>query len=149
MNMFEVSITAVIRDIEHEEKRYLITQRSHIKKRFPDMWTVPGGHLEEQDYKDVPLNGDGCRYGVLENALHREVREEVGLEIKNLRWITSMTLDHDKVLVISLLADYAAGETVLDAAESQDYAWVTLQEAKSYKLIDGIFEELELAEAIR
>jgi isopentenyldiphosphate isomerase len=43
---FEVVTTAFI----VKEGKYLITRRSPSKKRFPGMWTVPGGHLEPADF---------------------------------------------------------------------------------------------------
>ena len=40
--LHEVAITAII----VKDGKYLITRRSPNKKRFPGMWTVPGGKLE-------------------------------------------------------------------------------------------------------
>ena len=44
--LHEVVITAII----VKDGKYLITRRSLGKKRFPGMWTVPGGKLETKDY---------------------------------------------------------------------------------------------------
>lgn len=147
---FEVSVTAIIR---HEfsfdaQPRYLITKRSANKKRFPNLWTVPGGHVESMDAETL-VNRDGVAYGALEAAVKREVSEETGLAIHNLRYVTSMTLDGGKVLVISMLADFLGGTVTLDPSEADDFAWVTVQEAESYDLIDGILDELKLADKIR
>ena len=46
-------------------------------------------------------------------------------------------------IIVSLFADYDNGEVKL-APELTEYAWVTLEEAKNYDLIEGIYEELEL-----
>ncbi len=40
--LHEVAITAII----FKNNKYLIIRRSKNKKRFPSMWTVPGGKLE-------------------------------------------------------------------------------------------------------
>lgn len=45
-HLHEVAITAII----VKEGKYLITRRSQEKKRFPGMWTVPGGKMETSDY---------------------------------------------------------------------------------------------------
>jgi isopentenyldiphosphate isomerase len=42
----EVAVTAIV---FNSEGRALITKRSTNKKRFPGLWTVPGGHFEHQD----------------------------------------------------------------------------------------------------
>ena len=52
-------------------------------------------------------------------------------------------------LVISCIADYASGEVKLQEDEADNFVWVTLKEAKNYNLIDGIFDELVLADKKR
>ena len=144
--LHEVAMTAIIR----KEGKYLITRRVLTKKRFPGKWTVPGGKLETNDYINLPKDTDGCWYNVLEETLRREVREEVGLEIKNIAYITSLaTLDGSGVpmLVISCVADWESGKVVLQESETDQYAWVSSSEAKGYELIGGIYEEIEMAEA--
>jgi NAD+ diphosphatase len=142
---FELSITAIIR----KDGKYLITKRSMSKKRFPGLWTVPGGHLEPADITSYPKDTPECWYNVLERALEREVREEVGLEIENVRYLTSLAVE-DKggtmPIVISCLADYKSGEIKLQENEADEAAWVTTEEAKNYDLIGGILEEFLMAD---
>lgn len=77
-HLHEVVITAsVVKD-----GRYLIVRRSPQKKRFPGMWTVPGGKLETSDYTQHPKDTEADWYNVLERTLRREVLEETGLEIQ-------------------------------------------------------------------
>jgi 8-oxo-dGTP pyrophosphatase MutT (NUDIX family) len=52
--LHEVAITAII----VKDGKYLITKRSANKRRFPSMWTVPGGKLETKDYKDFPKDAE-------------------------------------------------------------------------------------------
>jgi 8-oxo-dGTP diphosphatase len=141
--LFEVSTTAII---FNEDQKMLITRRSLTKKRWPGLWVVPGGHIEEIDYKSLTANIDGVWYKVIENAVKREVREEVGIEITDIGYLTDMVLDDGKVFVISMVACHSAGVVTLDKSECDEFAWVTAEEAKNYKLIAGIQEELELAE---
>jgi 8-oxo-dGTP pyrophosphatase MutT (NUDIX family) len=146
--LHEVVITAII----VKEEKYLITRRSLKKKRFAGMWTVPGGKLETSDYTDLPKDTEEYWYNVLEQVLRREVREEVGLEIANIEYVTSLATIHADgapSLVISCMADWADNEVRLQEEETDQHAWVSLEEAKDYELIGGIYEELCMADARR
>ena len=146
--LHEVVITAII----VKDGKYLVTQRSASKKRFPNMWTVPGGKLETKDYLNLPKDTENYWYNVLEKTLRREVFEETGLEINHIEYVTSLATVHadgSPSLVISCVADYAGGELNLDPVETQTFAWVTLTEAKNFNLIDGIYDELVMAEKHR
>ncbi len=143
--LHEVVITAIV----VRDGKYLITRRAKTKKRFPGMWTVPGGKLETADYTNLPKDTKSYWYNVLEKTLRREVQEEVGIKIKNIQCVTSLATVHDDgspSLVISCLADYDSGEIRLQPEETDAHAWVTLREAKKYDLIDGIYDELAMAE---
>lgn len=143
--LHEVVITAII----VKGGRYLITRRSVNKIRFPGMWTVPGGKLEVEDYINLPKDTEFYWYNVLEKVLRREVKEEVGLEIDNIEYLTSLARVHEDgnpSLVISCISDYKAGEVALQVEETDDFAWVSLGEARNYGLIDGIYDELVMAD---
>lgn len=110
---------------------------------------MPGGKLETADYTSLPKDTKSYWYNVLEKTLKREVQEEAGIKIKNIQYVTSLATVHDDgrpSLVISCLADYDSGEIRLQPEETDAHAWVTLREAKKYDLIDGIYDELAMAE---
>jgi 8-oxo-dGTP pyrophosphatase MutT (NUDIX family) len=144
---FEVVITAII----IKDGKYLVTRRSANKKRFPSMWTVPGGHLDPADFINFPKETTDYWYNILEKVLRREVFEEVGIKIDNIEYVTSLgTIHYDNLsgqtqapsLVISCMADYVSGEVRLQKEETDKFDWVTLEQAKDMKLIDGIYDEL-------
>src|SRR5688572_18183897 len=113
-DLFEVVTTAIIA----KDGKYLILQRSPDKKRFPGRWTVPGGKLEVSDFTGEPKDTEDYWYNVLERTLAREVQEEAGLEISNVKYVTSLATVHADgapSLVISCLADYVKGEVKLQA----------------------------------
>lgn len=144
-NLHEVVITAIV----VKDGRYLITRRSANKKRFPSMWTVPGGKLEKDDYINTPKPTKDYWYNVLETVVRREVKEETGVEIANIDYVTSLATIHTDgtpSFVISVMAEYMGGEVKLQEEETDMYAWVTLEEAKTYDLIGGIYEELLMAD---
>lgn len=146
--LFEVVITAMI----HRDGKFLITRRSATKKRFPKRWTVPGGKLETADFTSLPKDTAEYWYNVLERTLRREIVEEVGIEIKHIEYVTSLATVHADgapSLVISCLAEYDSGTVKLQADETDQEAWVTVEEARDYDLIDGILDELIMADEQR
>src|SRR6185503_13977514 len=103
--LHEIAITAII----VKGGKYLITRRAPHKKRFPGMWTVPGGKLETKDYIDLPKDTEHYWYNILEKVLRREVKEEVGLDITNIEYVTSLATVHkdsNPSLVISCVAEF-------------------------------------------
>ncbi|MBS3074922.1 NUDIX domain-containing protein [Candidatus Pacearchaeota archaeon] len=131
-----------------KDRKYLITKRADWEKAFPGKWTVPGGKLDINDYVNKPKDTKEHWYNILEVLLKREIKEETSLEIENIKYLTSMTFirpDNIPVLVISLYADYLSGDVNL-SNDMTSHAWVSLEEAKDYDLIEGIYEELEMLE---
>lgn len=128
----------------NEEGKFLIVKRADWEKAFPGRWTVPGGKLEVLDYalrqKDTPHHW----YNIFEDLVKREVMEEVGLEVENIDYVTSMVyIRPDKIpcLIVSLFGN-SIGKKVTLCKALTDYAWVSLEEAKGYDLIEGIYDEL-------
>jgi 8-oxo-dGTP diphosphatase len=141
---FEVVITAII----VRDGRFLILKRAATKKRFPGQWTVPGGRLEVADFAATPRESKDYWYNVLEKGLCREVAEEAGIAIRNIEYVTSLATVHQDgapSLVISCLGEYDGGVVKLQAEEVDKSAWVSVEEAKEYNLIDGIYDELVMA----
>ncbi|MFA6089031.1 MAG: NUDIX domain-containing protein [Candidatus Woesearchaeota archaeon] len=137
---FVIVATAIV----VKNNKFLITKRSSKEKYYPGKWTVPGGKLDKEDYESIEKNSAGLHYEVLEKTIRREVKEEVNLEIKDINYVTSIVFERDggvPTMIISLSCQYKNGEVKLDA-DSEDYKWVTIDEAKNYDLIDGIYDEL-------
>lgn len=59
----------------------------------------------------------------LEQCAIREVREEVGLEIANLRYFTSQSWPFPNSLMVAFFADYAGGEITPDPSEIEAAGW--------------------------
>ena len=130
-----------------------ITNREELLKLEggKDWWIVPGGKLTTEDYIHGQKETPHYWYDVLEKALRREVKEEAGIEIENIRYVTSLAdyeEDKDPSVVISCLVDHASGEVVIQKEEMQGFKWVRLQEAQSLDLIEGIYEELVMADRV-
>ncbi|MEO8637331.1 MAG: NUDIX domain-containing protein [Candidatus Taylorbacteria bacterium] len=143
-------VPAVI--IYNSEGKFLIVKRSSRLKIFPGKWHVPGGGLSMDDYMNLPSSSPKQKqwYYVIERALRREVREEVGLEIGKPTYLLDVAFilpNGVPVIVLTYYAKYASGK-FKSSEESVEMAWVSASEAKKYDLIEGIAGEIEMVDAI-
>lgn len=145
-----VAVTAIIAKTDpsagtHGDPRFLIAKRAAHEKAFPNKWTVPGGKLVRSEYEKIPYETKYPQwYNIVEWVLRKEIREEVGLEIGSPKYLTDLVFvrpDGFPVVTLSYWAMYKSGEVKLNH-ELTDHAWVTVEEAKNYDLIDGIWEEI-------
>ena len=135
-----VAVTGIL---VNSDGKFLIAKRAEWEKAFPGKWTVPGGKLEVLEYALKTKDTSSHWYNVLENSLRREIKEEVGIEIKNIGYVTSLVYirpDNIPCLIISLWAEPESDKIKLCPALTE-YEWVDLNEAKNYDLIEGNYEE--------
>lgn len=59
----------------------------------------------------------------LEECVRRDIREEVGLEVKNIRYFSSQNWGFTSSLMIAFTAEYESGEIKIDDVEIDDAAW--------------------------
>ncbi len=59
----------------------------------------------------------------IEETISREVREEVGVEVENVRYFGSQQWPFPHSLMIGFTADYARGELRVEPAEIEDAGW--------------------------
>ena len=144
----QIAVTGIIRN---QEGKYLICKRSPNEKAFPNKWCVPGGKIETSDFIDTPKDTQDHWFDIFEKTLMKEVKEEVGLLIKNIGYISNLAFIHpngNSSMIVSLHADHHQGEVKLQEEELTDHAWVSLEEAKDYDLIENIWEQIEKANTI-
>jgi 8-oxo-dGTP diphosphatase len=140
--IFFISVTGIV----VKDGKFLIVKRSEKEKAFPGRWTVPGGKMQRTDYAHKTPNAGGLWYEVAEDVLRREVKEEANLDVQNIRYVTSIAYvrpDGNHCVILSYACDHKGGDVKLCDALTE-HAWVTLEEAKKYDLIDGIYDELKL-----
>jgi len=136
-----VVVTGIIR----KGDRYLICKRSPEEKAFGGKWCVPGGKVETDDFTSRPKDTEDHWFDVLENVLCREIFEETGLRIDNIGHVSNLAFIRPNgysTLILSMSADHLSGDVILND-ELVDHAWVTLEEAKGYDLIENIYEQIE------
>jgi NAD+ diphosphatase len=64
----------------------------------------------------------------LEDCVRREIREEVGVEVMNIRYFGSQPWPFPNSLMIAFTADYAGGELRIDEKEIMDAGWYAPKE---------------------
>ncbi len=85
----------------------------------------------------------------LEECLQREVREEVGIEVKNIRYFGSQPWPFPDSFMIAFTAEYAGGEIAVDHSEILDAGWFSADNLPSLptkisisrRLIDWFIEK--------
>ncbi len=94
-------IVAVVRD-----RRILLARAA----RFPPaLRSVLAGYVEPGE--------------TLEECVHREVREETGIEVDNLRYFASQPWPFPHSLMVAFTAEHAGGEISVDGVEIKDADW--------------------------
>ncbi|MDR2143092.1 MAG: NAD(+) diphosphatase [Treponema sp.] len=67
----------------------------------------------------------------LEDAAAREIREEVNISVKNLRFVTSQGWPFPNSLMVGFSARHAGGEIVCDGVEILDARWFSAESVRS------------------
>ena len=96
---------AIIVAVTHGDR--LLLARSH--RHPPGLFSVLAGFVEPGE--------------TLEECLTREVREEVGIEVQNIRYFGSQPWPFPHSLMIAFTCEYAGGKIVLDEAEMAEADW--------------------------
>lgn len=114
MKTIEV-VAAVIK----RENEIFITRRGYGE--FIDMWEFPGGKIEEGESK--------------EEALHREIKEELEIDIKNLEYLTTIEYDYSTfhLTMHCFTCEMAGGEIHLNA--HNDAKWISVDELSNQKWV--------------
>ena len=119
---FALTVKAVLFD---DQNRCLLLRRSTANRHFAGCWEWPGGKLDP---------GEDFATG-----LHREVREEAGLEIEltALAGATQFEMPTAHVILLCLEAR-PLGTAVRLSEEHDDFAWVPLAELGRYQFTPGV-----------
>jgi len=96
----------IIVSIRYKDKILLAQGKPHLSQQ---MFSTLAGFVESGER--------------LEQAVHREVFEEVGIQIKNLRYFSSQPWPFPHSLMVGFLADFDSGEIKVDGKEILEAYW--------------------------
>jgi 8-oxo-dGTP diphosphatase len=118
-SLYIVNVEAAI----YKDENWLVIKRSEKEEHAPGVLSMVGGKVETKANEN----------NVLEEALIREIKEEVGIRVsKNLQYIESKAFISDKgqvVIDIVFLCKYEAGEAKIVAAdEVSEVYWMSGKE---------------------
>lgn len=85
----------------------LLLARAH--RHPPSFYSVLAGFVEPGE--------------TLEEAVAREIHEEVGIEVKNIQYFGSQPWPFPNSLMVAFTCDYAGGEIVVEEDELEDAGW--------------------------
>ena len=100
----------VLAILENEEGKFLVTQRALDKKWAAGGWEMPGGGAKS---KESSLD-----------AIKREVKEETGLNVKNLVYYKSQPWSFSQTLLFGFFCEVDGDDTIhMDQNELKYAAW--------------------------
>ena len=102
---FPVVSSAVIVAVTRADELLL----AHNRNFRPGMFSLLAGFVDPGE--------------TLEQAVVREVREEAGIEIKDLRYVTSQPWAFPNSLMVGFRAEFAGGDIVVDGKEIEEAHW--------------------------
>ncbi|CDM70103.1 MutT/nudix family protein [Clostridium bornimense] len=114
-----MKVIEVVAAIIKKEDRIFITRRGYGE--FIDLWEFPGGKIESGESR--------------EEALHREIKEELELDIKNLQFLTTVDYDYDNfhLTMHCFICEIDGGKLNLNA--HNDAKWVTFSDLENQKWV--------------
>ncbi len=96
---------AIIVAVRHKDRILLGHRRNHPE----GMYSVLAGFVDPGE--------------TLEACVKREVKEEVGVDVNNIRYFGSQSWPFPNSLMVAFTADYAGGEVEIDKKEILDARW--------------------------
>jgi 8-oxo-dGTP diphosphatase len=137
--LFIVNVEGAI----YKNEKWLLIRRSEKEEHAGGTLSLVGGKV---DY-------EGTSSDILERTLIREIYEEVGIEVSNLRYVNSSSFVTNlgvHVVDIVFLCDYQSGEAYAKSPDEVDsVCWMSTQHILNNDEIPSyLMENIKLAETL-
>lgn len=118
--MVQATVAAIITKSDGNTKSVLLARRN--SEPYKGFWSIPGGHIEP--------------YETAENAVIREIKEEIGtdFEPRFFAYFDEIIPEKDIHAVVIVFTGIARGQPNLCAKEIAEIVWLPLSEAQSLPL---------------
>jgi NAD+ diphosphatase len=113
-------ITAVLKD-----NKILLTRNAAFRSNW---YSIIAGFVEPGE--------------TLEDCVKREIKEEVGIEVKNIKYFGSQPWPFPNSLMIGFTADWESGEIAVDGKEISDAGWYNARNLPEIPQIISISREI-------
>ncbi len=127
MDNWRIIVVGIIKNAKEE---YLICRKPTSRGVFPGQWALPGGGIEQGEH--------------MEEALKREIHEEVGIEVSDIHPLSFKDGQYPKLfpdgnskdiyMIFLLFTCRAYSEEVTLGDEFEAYAWVKKENLVNYDL---------------
>jgi mutator protein MutT len=111
--------------------RLLVVKRSPTETSFPNMWEIPGGHVEPGE--------------TVKDAVVRETKEETSLtveevigEFDEMHWLSSSGTKKNVQMNFTAIVAEDGGEVRTTPEEHSEYAWVGEEEAAGLEATEAM-----------
>ncbi|TQR37102.1 NUDIX domain-containing protein [Lysinibacillus sphaericus] len=137
--MFIVNVEAAI----YKNEKWLLIKRSEKEEHAGGVLSLVGGKVEKE----------GFSTNILERTLIREIAEEVGVEVSNLRYVNSSSFLTDagiSVVDIVFLCHHLLGEAFAKSPDEVDsIVWMTTEQILDNSSIPNYLKEnIKLADTL-
>ena len=128
----------------YKDDKWLLMRRSEMEEHGAGLITLVGGKVEEI----------GNASDILEKTLHREVMEEVGIEVDHLHYLESknfITSNNEPIVDIVFVCEHKSGEPqAVDKNEVAEVFWMKVFDILANKEIPSFVKDtIEKAELVR
>lgn len=111
-------INVVAGVITNEEEKRLIAQRN-LKKAQGGLWEFPGGKIEPNETR--------------ENAIIREIKEELDIDIKVDKYLDERTFNYPEKDINLIALECKKVNEEIKLLEHEDYKWVSKNELDNFQ----------------
>ena len=135
----------VVGIVQNESGEYLICKMPKGRGVFPDQWGLPGGGIEEGE--------------MMEAALRRELKEELGIEISDIKPLFFTDGQYKKsfsdgtqrevYMIFLIFSCRTTSNQLVLAPEFSDYAWVRQESLMNYELNSATISTFRQTSIIR